>query len=177
MEYLNHLLFPINTEHLYHTYIGYISQIEHDNRNQKFYIYFKENPTVKFQIYSQDLPNIFVQKEECVLINYQEIVSNRYFTSFYLKSIDLIPTPKSDKFSELTIYCLFCGCKLLLNNFIQCNGRVVKCYEWDDMLLEDVYKSNNCNLCYDNYNGSVGSLCKRKRCRCSHCYTTRIIEY
>ena len=169
MEYLSHLFFPINTQCLYHTYIGYISKIE--KCNQITYIYFKVNPTVKF-IFVQDLPNT-VQKEELVLINYQEIVNN-YCTSFYIKTIDIVPNLKSN---SLTVYCLFCGCKLLLSKFKQCNGRIVECYEWDDMLLEDVYKYNNCNLCSDNYNGVVGSLCERKRYTCPHCDTTRTIEY
>lgn len=119
----------------------------------------------------KDLPDT-IQKEERVLINYQELVNN-YSTSFYIKTIDIVPNLKSN---SLTVYCLFCGRKLLLSKFKQCNGHIVKCYEWDDMLLEDVYKYNDCDLCCDNQTGSLGSLCKRERYTCPHCDTTRTIE-
>ena len=168
MEYLRCLFCPIDTNRLYHTYTGNISRIE---RGQGIsYIYFKEHPTVKFKIYSRDLPNN-IQEEERVLINYQEIVTN--YTSFYIITLDIVPNLKSN---SLGVYCLFCGHTLLLRSFKQCNGYIVKHYEWDDILLEDVYKYNVCSDFWcNNRDGILGSRCQRQKYTCAHCDTTREI--
>ena len=162
MQYLSYVIFPVDTNYLYHTYIGHISEIERD------YVYFKFNPTIKF--YIKNLPNT-IQEGERVLINYQEVVGNIY-TSFYIKTIDIVPNLKSN---SLTMYCLFCGNKLLLSKFKRCKGYIVKHYEWDDTILEDVYKYDNCNLCHDR--NVLGYQCKKERYTCPHCNTIRTTEF
>lgn len=164
MDFLKRLLYPIDHNYLYHTYIGTIFKIDKGHRIS--YIYFNVNPTKKFQMLTEKLP--LIQKDDRVLINYQEII-DRYI-SFEIKTIHA-----NLKSNALTVYCLWCGNKLLLSKFKKCNGYIVSRYTWDDMLLKDVYSHDECDSCGDR--DYIGSVCRKEIYTCPHCDTERKFEF
>lgn len=169
MEFITNLIFPINTDKLYHSYIGTVDKIVRNNKIT--FVYFKSNPNTAFYIHNPLYENIL--DGDKILIHYQEIV-NELFTSFEVKHVHTIT---NDYVESMTVYCLFCGRSLLYSKFKQCQGTIVKHYSWDDMLLEDVYTHDGCSEFFcNNRDDSLWTPCSRKEYTCCHCNTTRVIH-
>lgn len=169
MDYIKCLFFPIDTNHLYHTYIGNIFKIIRGEQITN--IYFKTNTVVKFNIWTKDLPEN-LEEENHVLIHYQEITNN--ITYFNIKTINIIPN-LNHIYHSPTVYCLDCGYKLSIDNLKKCQGNIIRYCEWDDMLLEDVYKDNRCNICYHNAY-TIGAKCKIENVACPNCWSIRSMK-
>lgn len=167
MEYIKSIIYPLDKNKLYHTYIGEIIDVKYSCLR----IYFKELPTLPF--YVNDIhvsENIYVNSH--VLINYKEcLTSGDSNPKLIIISIHVIPI--INKFNHITLCCLTCGHKLHLIDFKKCKGFISEYNDYDWNSHEDRY-SKFCRSCgYDS--GPLGSKCRLKIYICQCCYSERIV--
>ena len=172
MEYIKSLLYlpkQINKDHLYHTYAGKILKI--DKNKHSTTLHFEEYPDMRFRVSCFDIIPENITSGCYVLMNYCEGIHNDDKNLFlFIETIDLITTYTFSPCNILTVYCLTCGEKLPLREFIQCKGVLTK--------YEHYFASTNtqCNLC-DNKFFNSNSQCTRGHYKCFWCFTERIISY
>lgn len=157
MDYFNVLLFPLDKNKLYHTYVGKIANLKHIN-----------------------MPNLPSTYDDAnVVMHYQEILAkDDTLIGYDIKTIHLIPTIPKEQ--DLSIYCLSCGHELPLNQFNQCFGYLHQYTSYDYDMYED-RTHVNCSECsyaisYTKNNKSIPYKCQQVTYTCPYCFTKRYIK-